>query len=176
MDLQQAMFLLEDHENNDVAVRIINDLLSSISPTESEHQLRSIAHFVRDVSLVNPNVCHSLLVHLETVPNALPFLEVIPSIFAVAPTDVVKSAAKQLLRLLASRCELFAPCIGALMELPLSNEVKPLFSKIMENALKTADMSSLPILLNILFKSMDAMDAPRMLLMLRHKVFFMKDS
>ena len=58
---------------------------------------KHIAIFVRNVSMQHLSVRNVLLVHLLRLPDPLPFIEVVPSLFSVAVApDMVQEVAQQL--------------------------------------------------------------------------------
>ena len=170
MNLQQAKFLIEDHENSESVSMVIDSLLSSVSAQESAPALRSTALFVRDVSILNPNVCHVLILHLATLPDPLSFIEVVPSMFAVAAAPLVQEICRQLVGLMSTRPDYLLPCMAALLELPLPELLKPQVSRVTERAIAAAAAVDLPKLFRILFKSIGALDASRTVGKLRSQV------
>lgn len=170
MNLQQAKFLVDDRENSESVSVVIDSLLSSIPDDESPDVLRSIALYVREISLLNPNICHVLLLHIAKLPDPAPFVEVVPSIFAIASTALVEEVCKQLVALMSTRPIYLLPCMTALLDLPLPERLKPQLSFITQQAIAVVPETEFPKLFRILFKSMSASDAPRTIAGLRRKV------
>ena len=116
---------------------------------------KHIATFVLNVSMQHLSVRSVLLVHLLRLPDPLPYIEVVPSLFSVAVApDMVQKVAQQLQQLLQRDPQLLLPVIGALVELPLPRSLAPQLARLAEVALAMADEGDLPMLVRTLLKSL----------------------
>jgi hypothetical protein len=67
-----------------------------------------------------------LLVHLASLPEPLPFVEIVPALFSVAATPaLMEDVVSQLKMLLETDHRLLLPIIGALVDVPLPQHLAP---------------------------------------------------
>jgi len=61
-----------------------------------DESVHAIAGVVREVGTMYPNVVLVLLAHLQTLPNAQPFIEILPALLVLAPPSLVQEVVEQL--------------------------------------------------------------------------------
>jgi hypothetical protein len=61
-----------------------------------DESVQAIAGVVREVGTMYPNVVLVLLAHLQTLPNAQPFIEILPALLVLAPPSLVQEVVEQL--------------------------------------------------------------------------------
>ena len=138
--------------------------------------IKNISHFVRDISVFHPHVCHLLVIHLPHFPNPIPFIETMPTMFCVAPASLVQEAALQLHVLAESDSHLLLPVIAALSEFPLAISQQQMMLQMAEDAVDIIDESDLPVLCRILLKSICPYKSERIILKIRREMSQVSDA
>ena len=179
---------ISSSHNHDFSTSIVDSLLQKICFLSSTNDsngsntslsvddtaaIRSIALFIRDMSLLNPNICHILLLHFPKLRDPLPFIELMPSMFAVSSNSLVDNCVNHLFSKLeasSDRSNLLLPIISALMSLPLSDKYKPQLSQLVKISMKIVNESDFPILFKVLLKSVDRINVDQVVLIFREEV------
>ena len=183
---ERVKVLFEDDDTSNAGSNLvyIDELLSMVRFTNhhaDDHAddsalVKNVAQFVRDVSVFHPNACHLLLIHLPHVSDPTPFVEVMPSMFCVAPASLVQEAALQLHLLAKSDSRLLLPVIAALSEFPLAVAQQVTMLQMAEDAVDIVDESDLPVLCRILLKSMCPLKSERIILKIRREMSQVSDA
>ena len=132
--------------------------------------VKSIATFVRDVATCHPNACHLLLIHLPYLPDPIPFVDIMASMFCVASPALVAEAVMQLKLLPERDKSLLLPVISTIADLPLPAILLSELYQLAEGAIDILDETELPALFRTLLKSLCPQRARRALLKLRNEV------
>jgi hypothetical protein len=173
--LERVQVLFYDESTNSESqpsLKYLNDLLLMLSRQRdvSSSVIKSIASFVRDLATFHPNACHLLLIYLPDLPDPRPFIDIMASMFSVAPPSLVAEAAAQLKLLPEQDSRLLLPVIGAMADLPLSATLLLELHQLAEDAIDRVDEADLPALFRTLLKSLCPFRAEKALLKLRHEV------
>jgi len=177
----EVRLLCQDNDDSVAVVAAVDKLLSAEGASGGETDARggaggmslskSIAVFVRNVGMQHLSVRNVLLVHLLRLPDPLPFIEVVPSLFSVAVAPpVVQEVAARLQLLLQQDPTLLLPVIGALVELPLPRKLAPQLARLAEVAMAMADEVDLPMLVRTLLKSLALLPEKRVVQSIRREV------
>jgi hypothetical protein len=136
--------------------------------------LKSAAQLLRDISALTPShVAQVLIVHLPSLHDPRPFLDVLPTLLMGSPPSIVEDAVKQLKVVLEDDQSLLLPVISALVNMPLSEACIADLMMLTEHALSVADESDFPFLFRTILKSshLNADKASHTLLVIRQQVF-----
>ena len=145
-------------------------LMLQYQTNRSSAVVKSIASFVRDVATYHPNACHYLLIHLVSLPDPIPFMDVMASMFCVASPSLVTEAVKQLKLLPERDSTLLLPVIAVMADLPLSPDLLSELYELAEGAIDRVEESELPALFRTLLKSLCPQKAEKTLLKIRNEV------
>ena len=155
----------------------LEELVSSSGSEINKHNngsatlSKSIALFIRSVASIHLDVRHLLLMHLSSISDPLPFVEILPALFSVSTTpSLIEDVVSQLIVLLEIDNSLLLPVIGAMVELPLTNRIVPQLAELAESAISLVQESDLPLLLRTLLKSLDLVSADRTVHAIRREV------
>jgi len=120
--VDRTRFALSDCLSADPVFRGVESLLDvcSWSADAEVLEVRAAAMLIRDLSLTHPNVSQIMLTHLASLPQPVPFIEIIPSLFSISSPAVVAETVTQLLAMLQADSRLMIPVMAAMTELPLS--------------------------------------------------------
>ena len=131
-------------------------LLPNHHPVDNS-TLRSFAALFKRLGLLNASVVPVILHYIDSLPDPLPFINILPSLI-VPNTQVVTLAFDTLRSLLFTDVTFTLPILNVLVDLPLSSSQKSDVTITMEEALSSVEESDVPFLVRSLLKSM--MSAP----------------
>ena len=105
----------------DAVFRGVEGLLQACTwSTDAEPKdFRAAATLIRDLSLNYPNISQIMLTYLPSLAQPVPFIEIIPPLFAISSPEVTSDAVTQLLVVLQADSRLTIPVMAAMTELPL---------------------------------------------------------
>ena len=166
--LDDAHFILHSHSHThshthspEHVETILDSLLTAVAtqaidPHMDTQVLTHAASVVLDYSALHASTVGSVLLnHLTLLPLPIPFIEIIPSLFGMASPLLLKEVFEQLHSLLTSDNQLILPVINALVDLPLSDELKSELVALTEEAIAIADESDVPFLFRTLLNNLD---------------------
>ena len=139
-------------------------------PEEDESSFRQVANLIRDISSMHSNISQVLLTFLPSLPKPLPFIEIIPTLFAVSTPEVLSDTVHQMSAMVASDNKLLIPVMAALVELPLPTTCIQVLLKMAEEAVSVVDDDDLPLLFKTLIKSMDHINTTSLCAKLRGEI------
>jgi hypothetical protein len=145
-------------------------------PNETSSVLKDAASFIRDVAAFHPSVSHLLLINLPQLPDPVPFLDILPSIFSTESPLLIDEAFWQLKALLDCDSRLLVPIINVMVDLPLPSGLLAELSNITEGAITIVDESDLPALFRTLLKSAAALRMHKSILCFRDEFSSISDS
>lgn len=99
-----------------------------------------------------------LLERLEFLPHPIPFVEIIPSLFGIASPDQLREVFK-CLEHLAADTHLMLSVINAMVDLPLTPELKPRLIALTSEAMNSVDESDIPFLFRTLLNHLEHISA-----------------
>lgn len=173
--LERVQVLFYDESTNTESLLNLNyldELLSKLHlhNPEPSSVIKNVASFVRDMATFHPNACHLLLIHLPHLPDPIPFIDIMASMFCVASPSLIADAVAQLKLLPERDSRLLLPVIAAMADLPLPADLLLELYNLAEEALETLEETELPALFRTLLKSLCPLRAERTLLKLRDEV------
>ena len=168
----RARLTLSDAPSAESVFRGVEVLLSAtvMQADAEESAIQQVAYFLRDISSTHPNVAHVVLTYLPTLPHPIPFVEIIPTLFAVSTPESIVDVVSQLSLMVADDKEVLIPVMAALAELPLPPSCVASLVAMAEEAVTVVDDDELPLLFKILIKSMDHVNTTSLCARLRCEI------
>jgi hypothetical protein len=170
--LSDASYLISKCPQDSI-IFIIESLLSAISifPESETCELNSAASLIRNVGCTNAKIGPLLLSHLTLLPDAIPFIDIIPSILGVASPTTLEDTFLQLEGLALTENRYMLPIISVLIDLPLPVTVKPALARLADEAIGSVDESDIPFLFRAILKNLSDVDAHDITFRLRKEVY-----
>ena len=177
---EEVRLACQDNDDGVAVIAAVENLLKTACISSSDccgskstepSLYREIAIFVRNTGMQHIDVRNVLIQHIMRLPDPLPFIEIVPTLFSVAvASDVVEKVAKHLQLLLQQDTKLLLPVIGALVELPLPRNEALQLTRLAEIAMTMADEADLPMLIRTLLKSLAVLPEKHMVQSIRREV------
>lgn len=171
-DLVQQLRSTLYNAEADTAASVVDATLHNISTyTIVDHsKLKAVANIILNQSYHQPILCCVLPKHLSKLPNVLPFLDVLPQMFAMCSSKLVDNVVRELLRVIEAHEELLIPVLGVIIELPMSEQSKPVVSRLADASISLVDSADLPVLTRVLLRTANVLECEETVKSLRHEV------
>ena len=169
--LSEASYLLESG-SSEVICFIIESLLSALSvhSDAEESDLIVAANLIRKVARYASSIGPILLAHLYVLPDATPFLDVIPHLFGVASAKSLEHVYEQLEALALAENRYLLPVVSTLIDLPLPSSIKPALARLADEAIGVVDETDFPFLFRTILRNLSDIDAYNITFRLRKEV------
>ena len=135
---------------------LVNTLLTSVSMQGVEtdvKDVKSVADFILEMGMLQASaVGPVLLSHLDLLPLPTPFLEIVPSLFGMASPHQLQEVLETLKSI---DNQFIGPVINALVDLPLTAEMKSELVSLTETAIHTVDEKDIPFLFRTLLNNLE---------------------
>lgn len=148
---------------------LVNSLLTSVSMmTETEtndddncntntttfKEVKKVADFVLEISntMQASTVGSVLLSYLDILPQPIPFLEIVPSLFGMASPHQLQEVFNTLKSI---DNQFIGPVINAVVDLPLTPEMKIELVSLTETAIHSVDEKDIPFLFRTLLNNLE---------------------
>lgn len=132
---------------------------------------RSIAAYIKDVCLHNPNVIRVLIRNISSIPNPLPYIEILPAIVCVSSNELIQETIETLIAISHIDGNFLLPTLGVIADLPIPQHLLSLIVPVAESALSQVDEADMPALFRMLLGSFVNINSDYIVTRIRREVF-----
>ena len=163
--IEEAKLILrtEKHLSFESIELLVDSLLTSVSVQGDGAditEVKNAAHLVLEVGVVHASTVGSVLLNrLDELLQPIPFVEIFPSVFGMASPLLLDEVFEQLQNLQSRDNKCILPVINALVDLPLTAELKNKLVALTEEAINIVDESDIPFLFRTLLNNLEHVNA-----------------
>ena len=129
-------------------------LSSSSSSTSSSVEMKDLLHLLIDSCLKHSNIITIFLSYLPLLEIVDPFIDIIPSIFAISSDHLIEQAVNSLIQLIQFDNRKTLKILSTLMDLPLLPHLQAHIATLAFEALQSVDEIDIPLLCRTILKNL----------------------
>jgi hypothetical protein len=153
-------FLLSNkHLSPDHVECLVNSLLTSVSVRGEEsdvNDVKQVADLVLEIGILQAYAVGPAVLHqLSSLPQPVPFVEIIPALYGMSSPLQLQEVFEQLQSLLSTDNQYILPVINSLVDLPLSAELKTKLVFLTEEVISIVDETDIPFLFRTLLNNLE---------------------